>query len=199
MDYIQILNNFIYWTEINFTLALLLFFIFFLFYSLFSFPGVLIFIVFAGYLFGIFWSYLICIVGLTLGSFCFFILSKYILSKLFKKFYEKYSKKIHYLIKDSTIEYLIVLRLIPGPPLVVQNILLSLLDITTFKFIISTLIGFSPILLFSIIIGNKLKDFTNLKNFTTKDIFSIDLFILLFLLIIITTVRIFYKKKSIKN
>ena len=67
-------------------------------------------------MFGIFWSNLICIISITFGSLCFFIISKYILSKLFKKYYEKYISKINDFLKNSTLQYLIIFRMIPGTP-----------------------------------------------------------------------------------
>ena len=196
MHYILIFENIINWIEINYNLALFLFFLLIFFYSLFSLPGLLIFIVFGGYVFGIFWSYLICIISITFGSLCFFIISKYILSKLFKKYYQRYASKINNFLKKSTIEYLIIFRLIPGTPLMAQNIILSLLDVSPFKFILSTSIGISPIVLFSILIGYKINNIANLHNVTSQDIFTLDLFLILFVLIFLILIRIFYKKKS---
>ena len=196
MNYIFIFNNFINWIEINYLLSLFLFFIFILFYSIFSLPGLIIFFLFSGYVFGIFISYLICIVSFSLGSLCFFIISKYILSKLFIKYYAKYTNKINKFIKNSTLEYLIIFRLIPGTPLMVQNIILSLLDISSFRFILSTSIGATPFILFSILIGNKLNNIDSLKNYNSKDIFTVDLLIILFVIIFFITIRIIYKKKN---
>ena len=196
MNYPLIFENFINWKEVNYILALSLFFLFMLFYSIFSLPGMLFFIVFAGYAFGIFWSYIICLISFTFGSLCFFIISKYILSKLFKKYYTKYTSKINSFIKKSTLEYLIIFRLIPGTPLFVQNTILSLLNISPYKFILTTSIGVSPIILFSILVGHKINNITNLNNITSKDIFSLDLFLILFVVIFLIVIRIFFKKKS---
>ena len=196
MNYILFFNNFINCIEINYTLSLFLFFTFILFYSIFSLPGLSYFFVFSGYAFGIFFSYLICIISVSFGSLCFFIISKYILSKLFIKLYEKYTYKVNKFIKNSTLEYLIIFRLIPGTPLLVQNILLSLLDISLFKFLLSTSIGTSPLILFSILIGNKLNNINSLKDFTSKDIFTIDLLIILFVIIFFIMLRVIFKKKN---
>ena len=199
MNYLFFFQSFINWIEINYTLALFLFFLFFLFYALFSLPGMFIFIIFSGYAFGIFWSYLICLISISLGSLGFFIISKYILSKFFKKYYDKYVNKINFTIKDSKLEYLIVFRLIPGPPFMLQNILLSVLDISPIKFIISTSIGISPIMLFSIIIGHKLNSISSLEDITSKNIFTFDLFLILFAVIFFVLIRIFVKKKYLSN
>ena len=78
----------------------------------------------------------------------------------------------------------------------VQNILLSLLDISSFRFILSTSIGATPFILFSILIGNKLNNIDSLKNYNSKDIFTVDLLIILFVIIFFITIRIIYKKKN---
>ena len=108
MDYSLIFNHFLIWIEFNYIFALLLFFFFILFYSTFSLPGLVVFFVYGGYSFGIFWSYIICLIGVTFGSLFFFIISKYFLSKFFKKLYKKYTDKVEHFIKDSTLEYLII-------------------------------------------------------------------------------------------
>ena len=197
MDYSLIFNHFLIWIEFNYIFALLLFFFFILFYSTFSLPGLVVFFVYGGYSFGIFWSYIICLIGVTFGSLFFFIISKYVLSKFFKKLYKKYTDKVEHFIKDSTLEYLIIFRIFPGTPLMIQNILLSLLDISIFKFIFSTLIGLSPIILFCVFIGNKINSVIILNNFSFNNIFSWDLFFISFILIVIITIRILFKKKRL--
>ena len=195
MSYTLIFENVIYWIEVNYFLSIFLFFIFIFIYSLFSIPGLIIFLVFGGYAFGIYLSYIVCIISFTLGCFCFFILSKYFFIKFFEKYYNKYTNKIDKYIKSSTIEYLIIFRLIPGTPLLVQNILLSLLEISSFKFILSTIIGSSPLMFFCIYIGSKLNTIVNLEKFSTKDVFSIDVILILLFIILIFSIRIIFKKK----
>ena len=114
--------------------------------------------------------------------------------KLFK-FYEKHTSKIQYIVKDTDLEYLIIFRLIPGPPLLIQNVLLSLLDISSMKFILATSIGVTPIMLFSIFIGHKLNNIINLNNITLKSIFTWDLFLILFFIISFIIIWIIFKKK----
>ena len=73
-------------------------------------------------------------------------------------------------IAQSTTEYLIVFRLIPGTPLIVQNIVLSLINISSLKFLLTTFIGFTPIIFFSVYIGHKINDIEKIKQLTSKDI-----------------------------
>ena len=152
MNFTLIFENIIYWIEINYILSIILLFLFIFFYSLFSIPGLIFFLVFSGYAFGLFLPYFVCIISFTLGCFCFFILSKLFLNKFFQKYYVKYSSTVDKYIKNSTIEYLIIFRLVPGTPLFIQNTLLSLLKISNFKFLFSTFVGATPLTLFVFIL-----------------------------------------------
>jgi len=161
-----------------------------------SLPGMVIFIVFAGYVFGLILGFLICVISATLGSFCFFIVSQHVLSKYFSRIYSKYSNQINLYIKKSTFEYLIIFRIIPGPPLMLQNFFLSMLRISNYKFIFSTFIGFFPVMFFSIYLGNKIKDLGTISNISSSDIFTWDLILTIMLFISVLVVMILLKNKS---
>ena len=121
-----LIQNIIVYSQDNYFFSILLFFFFLLFYSAFSLPGLIVFTSISGYLFGIFYGYFISIFSLTFGSLIFFILSKKFFKYFFIKYYEKYTHNINKFISHSTIEYLIIFRLVPGLPLMVQNIILSI-------------------------------------------------------------------------
>tara|TARA_B100001964_G_C14059977_1_gene520935 strand:+ start:333 stop:929 length:597 start_codon:yes stop_codon:yes gene_type:complete len=197
MNYSLIIDNFSNWIAINYTLTLVLFFLFVFFYSFLSLPGLPFFFILMGYLLGIFWSYIIASIAVTVGSFCFFILSKYLFSKFFVKYYEKYSNKVNYFIKDSTFEYLLIFRLIPGTPLIIQNVILSLLNISSYKFLCATILGFTPFILFSILIGNKVNNLLNLERIKAQDVFTWDLMLILIVFITIILIWIRFKKKKL--
>ena len=115
----------------NFYSSIIIFFIFVLVYKSFSMPGHLIFDVSAGYFFGIYVGYALSIISTVLGSLIFYTASKLFLKKIFINIYNRYSTKISKYIANSSIEYLILLRMIPGPPLMVQNLCLSILKINS--------------------------------------------------------------------
>ncbi len=69
--------------DTNYNFSILIFFVFLLFYNTFSIPGNLIFVVSAGYFFGIYIGYIISIISIVLGSLIFFTVSKLFLNKLF--------------------------------------------------------------------------------------------------------------------
>jgi len=189
------LQTILLYSQDNFFISILLFFLFLLCYSMLSLPGLLIFITMSGYLFGIYYGYVVSILSITFGSLAFFILSKIFFKYFFIKYYEKYAQNINKYISHSTLEYLIIFRLIPALPLMVQNIILSLLDITIFKFLLASFIGFTPIQLTAVIIGNKIKNIQLIKEISGQDIFTLDIVLVICVFILLLILKIKFKKK----
>ena len=195
MDFsFSFLQTLLLYSQDNYFVSILFFFFFLFFYSAISLPGLIVFISISGYLFGMYYGFVISILSMTFGSFVFFFLSKTFFKYFFIQYYEKYAQNINKYISHSTLEYLIIFRLIPGLPLMVQNIILSLLDISIFKFIVATFFGFTPIFLISVFIGNKIKDFQLIKGITGQDIFTWDTILIISLLILLLILRIKLKK-----
>ena len=181
--------------EYNYFYTLLLFSLYLLTYNAISIPGNIIFIAASGYFFGIFIGFLISIFSLVLGSLIFVSFASYVLKKITPNFIKVYSKKINNYINDSSFEYLIILRIIPGPPLMLQNLILSSLKISKSKVFLSTLIGFSPFVFITVFVGEALNNMEKLKNLSIEDIFSIEFILFILFVIFILVIRIFYKKK----
>ena len=197
MDFfILYLNDIIYFTGENIYLTIIIYSLFLILYATLSLPGLIIFIIFSGYLFGIYIGYLVSIISISFGSLTFFIFSKYFLKRLFYRYYKKYSQNINNYISNSSSEYIIIFRLIPGTPLMVQNIILSFLDISYLKFIVTSILGFSPLVLTCVIIGNKILDYQTINNINEFNVFTYDFIILLFLIILIISIRIYFKYKK---
>ena len=193
--FLKYLDFITYYIDNNFLLSAFLFFIFLVIYNSFSLPGILFFFLSSGFFFNIYLGFLINILSIVIGSLNFFIFSKIFFKFFLSKFYNKYSNKITKIIKNSSYEYLILLRLISLFPLMVQNICLSILNISKTKFIITTFIGFIPIMFLAAFIGNEISNFVELKNFKMKDLFSSNFLLIFLLLISIIILRIFFKKK----
>ena len=179
----------------NYTLTLIFFFIFLILYNSFSIPGNLIFISSTGYFFGIYIGFFISITSIVLGSFIFFLFANLYTKKLIPKKIYKYSIYLKNHIKDSSLEYLIIFRMIPGTPLFLQNILLSFLNISKIKFILSSFLGFTPLVFVVVFVGNQFKDLNKFKNLSFIDFFSFNFLIFIVLIIIFLLIRIFYKNK----
>ena len=155
----------------------------------------MLFMLFSGFLFGTYVGYLISILTISLGSFNFFLISKFVFYNFFPSIYKKYSSKIDSYIKNSKFEYLVIIRMIPGPPLMLQNFFLSLVNVSKLNFLFSTLLGLTPIIFITSFFGSKLKTITDIKSFNMNDVLTIDFFILILIIILLIFVKIYFKKK----
>ena len=179
----------------NLEFSLILYFLFSFLFFTFSLPGSLIIILASSFFFGFITGFIINITTIVLGSLCFFLFFKNLFKKYFNKQIEKFSDKLNKIIKKSSFEYLVLLRLIFGVPLFVQNLFLSTLNISKTKFIISSFIGFTPYFLLFSFIGNQFSDLIEVKEFQLSNILSFELILIFLLLIIFLLLRIFFKFK----
>ena len=179
----------------NLELSLILYFLFSFLFFTFSLPGSLIIILASSFFFGFITGFIINITTIVLGSLCFFLFFKNIFKKYFNKQIEKFSDKLNKIIKKSSFEYLVLLRLIFGVPLFVQNLFLSTLNISKTKFIISSFIGFTPYFLLFSFIGNQFSNLIEIKEFQLSNILSFELILIFLLLIFFLLIRIFFKFK----
>ena len=171
-----------------------LFFIISTLYFTFSLPGGIIILLSSGFFFGFVGGFLLNIISICLGSLIFIIFSKTLIKGLFEKYYVKFSDKLSTYIKSSSYEYLILIRLIIGPPLLFQNICISLLNISKTKILITSFIGFTPLMLLFSYLGSHVSNIIELKAFTIADIFTSEIIIIFVLIISILFFRIFIKK-----
>ena len=179
----------------NLELSLILYFLFSFLFFTFSLPGSLIIILASSFFFGFITGFIINITTIVLGSLCFFLFFKNLFKKYFNKQIEKFSDKLNKIIKKSSFEYLVLLRLIFGVPLFVQNLFLSTLNISKTKFIISSFIGFTPYFLLFSFIGNQFSNLIEVKEFQLSNILSFELILIFLILIIFLLLRIFFKFK----
>ena len=170
------------------------FFIISTLYFTFSLPGGIIILLSSGFFFGFIGGFFLNIISICLGSLIFIIFSKTLIKGLFEKYYVKFSDKLSTYIKSSSYEYLILIRLIIGPPLLFQNICISLLNISKTKILITSFIGFTPLMLLFSYLGSHVSNIIELKAFTIADIFTSEIIIIFVLIISILFFRIFIKK-----
>ena len=197
IDYILIILNYIQILILdNYTLALISYYLFCLLFFLLSLPGGLIIALSSGFFFGFYIGFLINITSITIGSLFFIILSKYFFTNYFKYYLKKHTDKLNRIIKKSSYEYLILIRLIFGVPLAIQNIFISTLEISKFKFITTSVIGFAPYFLIFSYVGDKLSNLLEIKSLNVMNFFSTEILIILIILVLILLFRIFYKINS---
>ena len=178
----------------NYYYSFLLYFIISICFFTLSLPGGIIILISSGFFFGFLEGFIINILSISFGSLIFIIFSKTVLSKLFEKYYNKFSDKLTVFVKNSSYEYLILLRLIIGPPLIFQNICISLLNISKTKILISTVIGFTPTMLLFSYFGSYASNLIELKAFTFSSIFSPEILITIGLFVFLIVLRIYFKK-----
>lgn len=178
----------------NYYYSFLLYFIISICFFTLSLPGGIIILISSGFFFGFLEGFIINILSISFGSLIFIIFSKTILSKLFEKYYNKFSDKLTDFVKNSSYEYLILLRLVIGPPLIFQNICISLLNISKTKILFSSVIGFTPTMLLFSYFGSYVSNLKELKTFTFSNIFSPEILITIGLFIFLIVLRIYFKK-----
>ena len=190
-SFISYLNNII---SVYYFYSLFLYFIFLILFFTFSLPGGLIVVIASGFFFGFIQGFFINIISISLGSLFFIIFSKNLLSKMFNKYYLKFSDKLSGYIKNTSIEYLILVRLFIGPPLAFQNICISLLNVSKMKIFLTTIIGFIPQMLLFSYIGSYVSNIIELQSIVFSEIFSKEILFSIGLLIFLTLLRIYFKK-----
>ena len=200
IDYILIILNYTQLLiEENYTLALMIYFLFCISFFFLSLPGGLIVTLSSGFFFGFYIGFLINIISITIGSLFFTVLSKYYFINYFNKYLSKYTDKLNKIIKKSSYEYLILIRLIFGIPLIVQNLFISTLEISKLKFIISSIIGFTPYFLIFSYAGDRISNLLEIKYFSIKNFFSIEIILVLIIFTVIIIFRIFANINLKKN
>lgn len=190
-SFISYLNNII---SVYYFYSLFLYFIFLILFFTFSLPGGLIVLIASGFFFGFIQGFFINIISISLGSLFFIIFSKNLLSKIFNKYYLKFSDKLSGYIKNTSIEYLILVRLFIGPPLAFQNICLSLLNVSKMKIFLTTIIGFIPQMLLFSYIGSYVSNIIELQSIVFSEIFSKEILFSICFLIFLILLRIYFKK-----
>ena len=194
--YIEFINQYI---NSNYFYSIVIFFMFLTFYSTLSIPGGVILFISSGFFFNLYLGFFINLFSISIGSIIFHISCKLILKFFFPNFYLNYSQKVTNIIKNSSNEYLILFRMIPGPPLFVKNLCLSIINISKFKFFYTTLIGFIPYMFIFSLVGSEMSNLVELKNFNLQQIFSSNFILLLLVLIFLILFRILFKKKRPSN
>ena len=135
------IQNFIYQ---NFFLSASIFLVLYSFLILCNFPFASLLSMINGFLFGTWIGGLISLVGGTLGAFGIFIIAKFFFLDFIKsKFLDKYSNIQNYF-NQNDLELMILIRIIPGTPFFLQNLILAGLGANNKKFIYTTMFGLAP-------------------------------------------------------
>ena len=128
----------------NFFLSAFILLVLYSFLILCNFPFASLLSMINGFLFGTWIGGLISLVGGTLGAFGIFIIAKFFFLDFIKsKFLDKYSNIQNYF-NQNDLELMILIRIIPGTPFFLQNLILAGLGANNKKFIYTTMFGLAP-------------------------------------------------------
>ena len=128
----------------NFFLSVSVFLVLYSFLILCNFPFASLLSMINGFLFGTWIGGLISLIGGTLGAFGIFIIAKFFFLDFIKsKFLDKYSNIQNYF-NQNDLELMILIRIIPGTPFFLQNLILAGLGANNKKFIYTTMFGLAP-------------------------------------------------------
>ena len=138
---LEIIQNFIFE---NFLISILVFSILYSLLIICNFPFASLLSMINGFLFGTWIGGSISIIGGTIGAFGIFLIAKFFFLDLIKKnFLSKYSFIENYFNKND-LELMILIRIIPGVPFFIQNLILAGIGADNKKFFFTTLFGLAP-------------------------------------------------------
>ncbi len=138
---IEIIKNFI---SQNFSLSISIYTLLYALLIICNFPFASLLSMISGFLFGTWIGGVVTIVGGTIGAFTVFIIAKFFFLDFIKrKFLNKYSYIENYFNKND-LELMILIRIIPGTPFFLQNLILAGLGANNKRFFYTTFLGLTP-------------------------------------------------------
>lgn len=153
----------------------------------------------AGLIFGLFEGVILAVSSATLGSIISFIGSRYIFSDYIRKNYKYKIDIFETRVSKNRTKYIIWLRLLPGMPFFLVNILAGITSIDLFAFVWSTALGILPSTIVFILTGNALRNISDLSEFKSAQLIIPIVIIVLITLTTIVTRALYMKKKAIKT
>jgi uncharacterized membrane protein YdjX (TVP38/TMEM64 family) len=133
----------------------------FIFMTSLSIPGSIVLTLLAGTIFGILPGTIIVTLSATLGASCAFIMSRYLFREAILRKFGVQFEKLDYKFKQNGKTFLLSLRLFPGSPFVVINLLMGLTTIQLWTFIWITFCGMFPGGLIFVYAGRKIAEISS--------------------------------------
>ena len=185
----------------NFIISIFIVILLYSFLIMCNFPFASLLSMINGFLFGTWIGGALSIVGGTIGALGVFLIAKFFFLDFIKrKFLNKYSYIENYFNKND-LELMILIRIIPGIPFFLQNLILSGLGANNKKFIYTTLIGLAPWSFIFGSIGQGLEDiFINKTQLTfaliTQPEYMVSLSIIILLIILVLIFKKNFKETT---
>tara|TARA_B110000858_G_scaffold72468_1_gene84181 strand:- start:337 stop:1026 length:690 start_codon:yes stop_codon:yes gene_type:complete len=193
LNYYVEINTYI---EKNFIQSIIIFIMLYSFLIILNFPVVSLLSLGGGLFFGTIVGGLIVTISATLGSIVFFIAAKYFFYDFFKKKILKHLAKFEHHFKKNEFGFLLILRIAPAFPFVVQTLIAACLGANNTKFFWSTFLGIMPVTFIITNIGSNIHEIILTgEEVGLHLIYQPQYIIPIFLLLLFTALGIFFKNK----
>ena len=193
---ISIISNFESFLNDNLIKFYLIYFVFMFISVIIFFPIISPLVLISGYFFGMIFGSILILISLSFGVLTLFLIKNKLGIFSSKKYFSRINNFKKIIIKNE-LEILLLLRLVPGSPFFLQNILAISCSNNLKKIFYSTLIGISPAVFITTGIGSQLKNISsNQINFNKDYLFSNDILILVILIISLLILRIIFKNRK---
>ncbi len=169
--------------------ALLVFFMICTAWTAFSFPVPLLLTITGGAIFGIAVTVPLAVLSVALGGTMAFLSSRYIFGKLVGDKFGGHLKAFEEEIERNGVYYLLFVRLIPGVPYFLVNILAGVTRVKSMTFFWTTLVGLIPLVVIEANAGQQLANIDS-----PEEIFTPGIMISLGLLGVISILPVLYRK-----
>ena len=190
---LEIIQNFILQ---NFFISIFIFILMYSFLIMCNFPFASLLSMINGFLFGTWIGGTISIVGGTIGALGVFLIAKFFFLDFIKrKFLKKYSHIEDYFNKND-LELMMLIRIVPGIPFFLQNLILAGLGAHNKKFLYTTFIGLAPWSFIFGSVGQGLEEiFVNKTELSFSLVAQPEYLIPIGFIAILIIMIIFFKKK----
>src|SRR5688500_7348579 len=110
----------------------------------------------AGFLFGLRWGVALVMIGATAGATLLFLIARSSFGGLFREKAGMFYDKVAGQIEQGSISYMLFMRLIPGLPFSVANIIPALFNVPLSVFVATTAVGLIPVTVILVNLGQAL-------------------------------------------
>ena len=180
--------------------AILLFVLAYAVATALSLPGGIILTLTGGFLFGIWEGTVAVIIGATLGASMLFLAARSLFADALRTKAGPWLVKMEAGFKNDALSYLLVLRLIPGFPFFVVNLVPAFLGVPLRTFVIATFFGIIPGTFVFASIGAGLGSiFDSMQEFSLKGALTPQVITALVGLAVLSLIPVAYKRIKVRN
>lgn len=165
-----------------------------------SLPGAVILTLTGGFLFGIWEGTIAVVTGATLGAVILFLTARSLLADVLRSKAGPWLAKMETGFKDDALSYLLVLRLIPGFPFFIVNLVPAFLGVPLRTFVIGTFLGIIPGTFVFTSIGAGLGSiFNSMQEFSLKGALTPQVVTALVGLAVLSLIPVVYKRLASRS